>query len=682
MNRFGPNRRSARVRYRLGPRAAAGAAAAASDSFRSEEASYRQLVDHSPIGIYRTTPAGMILAANRAVLRILHFSSLEQLNRVGLHQLYVDFTERQRLLALAERGPVYGFETRFRRADGQVIVVSLSMYKVFDGTGDLRHYEGTLEDITARKQAEDALRESEERYRILLDEASDPMFSFWPGGQYRYVNRAFAAGVGMPAEEIIGRTMWDVFDKDEADKRWAGLSEAFATGEDKVIEVRVPRPDGDRFYLTTIHPIVAQDGRVISAICSSKDITDRKLAELSAQEAHQRLANIIDFLPLPTMVLDAGGRVTSWNRAMEQMTGVPASQILGKGDHEYAIPFYGERRTILVDLVTTPEAELAARYSHIRREGEVLTAESFAPCVGDGGIFLVGFASVLRDSRGRVVGAVESVRDVTRIRRTEAELKDAKEAAEAANRAKSAFLANMSHELRTPLNAIIGYSEMLLEEAEDAGNKQIAPDLQRIRSSGTHLLNLINDILDFSKIEAGKMDLFLEPFDTASLVSDVVQTVGGLMDKNRNRLVVETAQGLGPMNADMTRVRQVLLNLLSNAAKFTHDGTVTLEAYREHAPSGDTVVFVVRDTGVGMSEEYLAHAFAVFHQGERSTAKKYGGTGLGLAICQRICRLMHGDIALHSKLGQGTTCTVRMPADVARARLPLPAQADPASGGV
>ena len=249
------------------------------------------------------------------------------------------------------------------------------------------------------------------------------------------------------------------------------------------------------------------------------------------------------------------------------------------------------------------------------------------------------------------------------------QLELARDAAEAANASKSQFLANMSHELRTPLNAIIGYSDLLIEEAEELEAQDLVPDLDKIRSSGKHLLGLINDVLDLSKIEAGKMEMSLETFEVRDVVNAVAAMVRPLVEKNGNVLEVTMDEDIGTMHTDLTRVRQILLNLLSNASKFTSKGTVTLTVTREDVKNRSWIVFSVRDTGIGMTQEQLSRLFRPFTQADPSTTRKYGGTGLGLSISQRLSRLMDGTISVVSEPGMGSVFTVRLPAEMSEPKL-------------
>ncbi len=249
------------------------------------------------------------------------------------------------------------------------------------------------------------------------------------------------------------------------------------------------------------------------------------------------------------------------------------------------------------------------------------------------------------------------------VRQRTGELAAARDEAVQASQAKSDFLASMSHELRTPLNAIIGYSEMLLEQAEDAGAEGLKPDLEKIRGAGKHLLSLINDILDLSKIEAGKMDIFVEEFDVATMLAEVEAVTRPLIAKNANTFEVRLAPDIGTMRSDQTKVRQNLFNLISNAAKFTDQGRITLDVRRLPGEAGgEWLEFRVSDTGIGMTPAQIAKLFEAFGQADASTARNYGGTGLGLAITKHFCRMLGGDVTVESEHGRGSSFTIRLPA--------------------
>ena len=393
----------------------------------------------------------------------------------------------------------------------------------------------------------------------------------------------------------------------------------------------------------------------------------RALQLAQSEEAHQKqsriLQSILDSMSDGVIVADDEGSLILVN---------PAATKMLRLDGEAASPDqWAERYGLyLPDTVTPYPMDRFPLMQAVKGEA-VADVEVFAqpPGVEDGQWLSVN-ATPLKDEDGVLHNGVAIFHDITVRKRAAEELLNAKNAAEAANRAKSQFLANMSHELRTPLNAIIGYSEMLQEQAQDLDHPEVVPDLRRIHSAGKHLQSLIDDILDLSKVEAGKMELYIETFDVQSMVRDVVTTIQPLVARNNDTLEVTYADGLGAMRADLTKVRQILFNLLSNASKFTQQGQITLAVTRR----ADWIHFRVTDTGIGMSAEQMEKLFQDFTQVDASTTRKYGGTGLGLAISRRFCRMMGGEISAVSTLGAGATFECQMPATV----VSVPADAPPA----
>ncbi len=356
-----------------------------------------------------------------------------------------------------------------------------------------------------------------------------------------------------------------------------------------------------------------------------------------------------------------------WNARARQYAGILGIFVLISGGFAWFVS------SKLQTLVSGPilHLEQTMRAVSVDRNYGVRAVKSSADEIGP---LIDGFNTILSEIQHRdkaVQRANEDLktrtkeleREIIHRKRTQEELLRAKHAAEDASRAKSAFLANMSHELRTPLNAIIGYSEMLEEEMRDSGEAENIRDLQRIQAAGKHLLSLINDVLDLSKIEAGKMGINLETFDLQPIVEEIVTTLRPASEKNSNRVIVNLADDLGSMHADVTKVRQILFNLLSNACKFTDHGTITLDVVRQTRDK-DWITFRVSDTGIGMTPEQQFKLFQDFAQADSSIVRKYGGTGLGLAISSRFAQMMQGYIRVESKLGEGSTFTVELPATV------------------
>jgi len=382
-----------------------------------------------------------------------------------------------------------------------------------------------------------------------------------------------------------------------------------------------------------------------------RDIAERRQAEEAMRLRDRALMAIAQGI-LISDPAQPENPVIYANDAFERLTGYSRSEVKGQNCRFLQGPGTDPATIEVLRAAIRERRDCAVEILNYRKDGTPFwNALAIAP---------------VQDAYGRVTHFVGVQTDVTERKRFEEELRRAKESAEAASRSKSAFLANMSHELRTPLNAIMGYSEMLREEAEELDRPEFAADLTKIYASGKHLLGLINDVLDLSKIEAGRMDLFFEPFAVAELVQGVLSTIQPLAEKSGNAVVLNQPGDLGTMRSDQAKVRQALLNLLSNAAKFTRRGTITLDVAREPGEGAGWVLFRVTDDGIGMTAEQIGKLFRPFTQADSSTTRQYGGTGLGLTITRRYCQMMGGDVTVASNPGRGSTFTIRLPVEPPR----------------
>ena len=461
---------------------------------------------------------------------------------------------------------------------------------------------------------------------------------------------------------------------------WSGRSETFPVGLLGAI-MAVPLKSGPQvvgviglaYGPESEATFGAQEVELLSRFAQLASVAlDNARLYTATQESERRLTDIINFMPDPTLVIDAKGRVIAWSRAMEEMTGIPAQEMLGKGDYEYAIPFYGERRPVLLDLVLLPREELEQKYGGIKAKSSVLVAETYVPSLKGGGRYLYATASALHNAQGEVVGAIETIRDITERKNAEVELQKAKEAAEAATQAKSDFLANMSHEIRTPMNAVIGMAHLALQTELTPKQEDY---LRKIQRSAHSLLGIINDILDFSKIEAGKMELESVDFTLDEVLDNVSTMMGVRIHEKELEFLLDTSRDVPlALVGDPLRVGQILINLCNNAVKFTEQGEIVVSTrVKEKGEHSVTLQFSVRDTGIGLTEEQKGKLFQAFSQADSSTTRKYGGTGLGLTISRRLVEMMGGEIWVDSEPGKGSefffTATFGLARKVPRKRM-------------
>jgi signal transduction histidine kinase len=442
------------------------------------------------------------------------------------------------------------------------------------------------------------------------------------------------------------------------------------------VRIGLSKKKQDALFARTVSLGLGAAGMSVAALLAVQYFRLRRLLQplksLTAFTAEVGAGNLTRQAPVARLD-EVGQLAVAFNRMLDALASTTVSRdyvdniIRSMGESLLVVDNTGVVRTAnqaALSLLGYSEPELIGKPAHLILDGAVPAASCRGLGAGyrtrtDALIPVSLSASLMLGDTGRVEGQVWLAQDMTEYKRFERELIQAKEEAEQANHAKSMFLANMSHELRTPLNAIIGYSEMLQEDCRDRSLDEFVPDLTNIERAGKILLFLINDILDISKVEAGKMELCLETFDVAGLLEDVMRTAAPLARKNRNDIRIECPPDIGELRADATRLSQSLLNLISNACKFTENGVISVEASR--SPS-DGVQITVRDTGIGITPAQLNNLFQSFTQADASTTRKYGGSGLGLALSRKLCQMMGGDISVQSEPGVGSSFTVHIPA--------------------
>ena len=513
---------------------------------------------------------------------------------------------------------------------------------------ELKQHEQELE--TAYEQKDAALRE----LNTVLDNIDYGVLFMDADSRIRGTNRAYREMWGI--EEAFycpERTLQEDMERsrdlglyDIGDEEWGDFVqsrlELIRAGNSNPAEIRLA--NGKHLQFKSVE--LPDGGRMATYF----DITTLKLTEEALRSSEERYVLAV-----------RGSSDGLWDWDVES-------------DRIYVSPRFREIMGIEqeADYLTTPELERlvleedreerrAAMRAHFRGQTDFFASE-FRLRPDDGrDVWVLNRGIGVRDENNRIYRMAGSLTDITARKHAEISLRDAKEQAEAATRAKSQFLANVSHELRTPLNAIIGLAEMLKEEAEESQKDDIVEPLHRVVLAGRHLLNLINDLLDLSKIEAGRLDLHMEDFDIVSMAQDIATTAKPLASNSGNRFNVRCDEDLGTMHSDILRIRQVLLNLLSNAFKFTEGGDVLLEIKRTSSDHGDWLCVEVSDTGIGISDEQMKRLFQEFTPADSSTTRKYGGAGLGLAISRRLCELLGGEINVQSEVKKGAIFTVRLP---------------------
>ncbi|NDY57917.1 CBS domain-containing protein [Desulfovibrio sulfodismutans] len=659
---------------------------------REKEESYRNIFVSAMEGIFCTGMDGRILEANPAMARMLGYDSPEELmdsvRDIGT-QLYTQTGRRGEILAILSQGEgPYTFEAQFRRRDGDLAWVSCTAKLFRDFQGRAARVEGICLDITGRKNAELALARSEARYRSIVEDQTELICRYRPDGRLSFVNEAYVRYFGKDRRDLIGENFIPHIPDADMVVITRGIASISMANPVVDFEHRIVMPGGImRWQRWTHRGVFDLAGNVVEYQAVGNDVTERKLAEEALEHARDELearvaartaelaaANaslrqeiearakaqerlkenaifletILDAIQDGISVLDTDLNVIKVNATMQAMY-ESGSPLVGRACHE---AFRGRA-------TPCPSCPSVRAMADGRMHSEAVSRE-----IDEGGPpgFIELFSYPFRDGLGRIKGVVEFVRDITERKRLERELLRAMHQSDAANQAKSRFLANMSHEIRTPLNAVLGYIQLVLHEELSPKARQ---RLGVAEESAQTLLSVINDILDYSKIEAGKLDIREVSVDLREISASLARQQEVLAKNKGLTLSCRVAPDVPRrVFADPMRLKQILLNLVGNAIKYTERGGVEVEVSRAghrglstSRVGGETatLVFSVSDTGIGIPEDSREAVFDSFTQVDSGLTKKYAGTGLGLAICKKIAGLLGGDLSFDSQVGQGST---------------------------
>jgi PAS domain S-box-containing protein len=558
-----------------------------------------------------------------------------------------------------ERDGVTAFEITLHSNDENDLYVGVQANLI--KLGSVPMIKVFMRDLTKKKTAQDNLVRINKHVIYILESTSDAYIALDASWHVTYFNKQAENLFQTSREDVFGNVLWEVLPeitgtfyqqfrhslRDSVNLDF----ETYYSPADRWIEVQ------------TFHHI---DGLSVYL----RDVTERCRANNILRERELHLRTLLDHMLDGVMTIDNYGIIQMFNSAMQEMTGYQADEIIGQNVRKLACDENSDVCDMTLWRFYDNEIEDGAgkrrEVEIVRRNGEPFPAELAIGemQVENEHLFIVTVSDLTEKKHAEAELNRHREKLEEMVRERTADLLVVRDQAEKANQAKSVFLANISHELRTPLNAIIGYSELLCDEVETNDNQAIQDDLEKIRAAGGHLLSLINDVLDLSKIEAGKLDMHLEEIDLRLLLDETSITIDSLMKKNHNTFVMNCADDVQGMVADNLWVRQSLLNLLGNAAKFTEQGEVTLNVSRTNQSGLEYIEFAVSDTGIGMTEQQLESLFQAFQQADHCITQKYGGTGLGLVISQRLCQIMGGDITASSEPGNGSEFVMRVPMNV------------------
>jgi PAS domain S-box-containing protein len=520
----------------------------------------------------------------------------------------------------------------------------------------------SVRDVTAQQLAEESLRESEERLSRIVNNASEIIYTLSPEGVFTFVSPAWTMKLGHETAEIVGRDFREFVSPEDALCCEDFLKKVLGSDQShRGVEYRVRHKNGSwRWHSSAGSVIKDRQGRAVAFVGVAEDVTERRQAEEALRRSEEQYRLLAENITDMVWTCDLDFNCTYASPSSERVSGYSADEA---------------RRLRLEELLTPASAQAGERFvresfERARQDPSILdrpvTWEGQLRHKNGSSVWIEVNVSVVRDEAGRPVGLTGVTRDISKRKAVEIELSRARQLAEAANQAKSEFLANMSHEIRTPMTAIIGYVDLLREQCREdceLHRAEVHDYCQIVLRNANHLLEILNDILDLSKIEAGKHVIEPVPCSPLKVLAEVIDLMKVRADAKGSGLALKQVNPVpDTILSDPLRLRQVLINLVGNAIKFTETGGVVLSVGLADAQGQNPLLRIeIADTGIGMSEEQMARLFQPFVQADGSSSRRFGGTGLGLVISKRLTEMLGGKIAVRSRPGQGSTFTVTLP---------------------
>jgi PAS domain S-box-containing protein len=652
----------------------------AEDALRESEQRLANIIDFLPDATFAVNLDGKVIAWNRAVEEMTDIAKDRILDR-GSYAYAIPFYGKTRpilidLVIQNQKEIESEYSNIIRKGDQIIAEASTPMLNkgkgaylwciaspLYDSRGSIVGAIESLRDITEHKLAVDALKASEIRYRQIVDTANEGILAVDKDFIITFVNAKMADLLGYDHDEMIGCSVHDfMFEEDLPDHQ--KRREVRTQGVSEQYERRFRQKDGTGIWAwVSASPLRDSQNRFVGSFAMLTDISGRKKTERALKESERRLKDIISFLPDATFVIDKDGMVTYWNRAIEAMTGVKAEDILGKGNRVYSLPFYGNNRPILIDLALKNDKKFEETYERIERKGDVLVGEAYMTNMNVGEVYLWGNASSLHDSEGNIVGAIESIRDITDKKQTEMALRRSRDELEMRvkertdelvrkNTEMERFIYTVSHDLRTPLVSMSGFLGFIEQDAQKGDLDRLKDDLRIVGESVSKMDRLLLGTLELSRV--GRVINPPEDVSFDQIVQDALEQVAERIRSGNVKVTV--AQNMPKVHVDMLRIVEVLVNLIENSVKYMGDqeGPKIEIGSRKN---GDETVFFVKDNGIGIDPKEHEKVFGLFYKVDR----KSEGAGAGLSIVKRIIEVHGGRIWIESELGRGCTICFTLP---------------------